>query len=132
MLTDTQKSAIRLYLGYPDSYRYEHTRLESVLDNVSPTAEVQITALLTQLTELDTKIFVDGTVSAGVRRIDEIWLNTGTSPVFDSLSKTGRAFIGRLSTILGVPIQGDYYGRDGYPGDFFTWGGGTRGGPIQG
>lgn len=133
MLTETQKAQIRLYLGFPDKFRYLSTRLESILDDVSPEAEVQVATILTSLDAVEQSLLDTGTDGAGVKRVDEIWLENGSTRSAE-IRKYGRQLVGRLSIIVGVPINSDYFGGGGYTGDSFTSGFGVpnRGGGFFG
>lgn len=119
MLTATQKAQIRLYLGYPDFFRYKHTRLESVLENLSPESELLIVDALTKLVTIEDASLEAGTAGAGVKRVDEIWFETGTVRTTE-IKKTGRQYVGRLSIITGVPIYSDVFGSGGFLGDTFS------------
>jgi hypothetical protein len=116
-LDATQKAAIRTYLGHPDAYRYKNTRLESILDNLSPEAEVQIGALLESIDAIDTATLAHVDVD-GVQRVDEITFHAPGVRLRSGAS-TMRMLIGRLSIILGVPLFSSFTGGSGYPGDFF-------------
>lgn len=124
-LNDTQKAQIRLYLGYPDHFRYKHTRLESILDNLSPEAEAQVIDCLTSLVTVEAKVLGTSLSSAGIKRVDEVWF-------FDplaSLSVTrniGKQYVTRISIITGVPIYSNVFGSAGYLGDSFSGSGGGR------
>jgi hypothetical protein len=132
MLEETQKAKIRLYLGYPDMLRYRHTRLESVLTNLSPEAEVIIADCLEKLVTIEAAILEAGTSGAGLKRVDEIWFENGTVRS-NEIKKTGRQFVSRISITLGVPIYSDVFGTAGYLGDTFSGsGGGQRTGPFYG
>ncbi len=125
MLSDMQKAQIRLYLGYPDHFRYKHTRLESVLERLSPSAEELVAAALTKLESIE-EILVDaGTTGAGLKRVDEIWFETGTVRTSE-IRRSGRQFVSRISIITGVPIYSDVFGSQGYLGDSFSGGFGQR------
>ncbi len=127
MLTETQKQKIRLYLGYPSAWRFKHTRLESVMDSASPEAEVQILEQLSRLEEIEEVILTTAVTAAGIRRVDEIeFFANGVNRT--ELQSLGRQYVGRLSIILGVPIDSDCFGRSGYLGDSFSSGGSGRGG----
>lgn len=130
-LDATQKAKIRLYLGYPDYFRYQHTRLESVLNNLSPEAETQIADCLTKLETIEAAVLDSGTNTAGIKRVDEIWFETGSKRAVE-VRKTGRQFVGRISIITGVPIYSDVFGSDGYLGDTFSGLGGGGGGRRNG
>ena len=126
MLTNTHKAQIRLFLGYPDHFRYKHTRLESVLDNLSAEAETQIAALLTTLTTtIESALLENGTEGAGIKRVDEIWFENG-SKASSEVRKLGRQYVARISIILEVPIYSDFFGTQGYRGDSFSGSGGGR------
>lgn len=131
--TDTDKSNIRMYLGYPDINRYVNPRLEGVLDGaLSPEAEAIALALIVKLQAVDEQIDTAGVVNAtagALKKLDEIeWYNTttqgGAGQTVSQLSALGKQYITRLSTLLGVPVFGNYYGTTGYPGDgsgMFGW-----------
>lgn len=124
-LTADQKTKVRLYLGYPDQFRYKNTRLESVFDSMSPEAEALIVSYLSTLATVETAILsgpASPLVVAGVKRVDEIWFFEGpggSNPGFKDLRKAGRYFSGRISIVMGVPIYSNAFGTDGYLGDSF-------------
>lgn len=122
MLTDMQKATVRLYLGYPDHFRYKHTRLESVLENLSVEADAQVAALLVKVDTIETLI-LESAQTAGVKRVDEIWFETGSKRPAE-LRKAGKQYVARISIITGVPIYSDVFGSQGYLGDSFSSGGG--------
>ncbi len=125
MLTDMQKAQVRLYLGYPDHFRYKHTRLESVLDRLSPEAETLVARALEKLESIETVLLEAGTEGAGLKRVDEIWFENGTVRTSE-IRRSGRQFISRISIITGVPIYSDVFGSQGYLGDSFSGGFGKR------
>ena len=133
-LTPTQQTAIRSYLGYPDLNRYKDPRLEGILTGtvLSPEAETRIAALLANLATVDARLGTTILTGAGVKRVNEIefFQNAAIQNTFT----LGRTYITQLSNILGVPIYGDYYGQQGYPGDSYSSGGLGRpgGGPRGG
>jgi hypothetical protein len=55
-LTATQKAQIRRYLGYPDANRQDHYHLVGAMDALSAEGEVIVTALLTSLETIQTKL----------------------------------------------------------------------------
>ncbi len=134
MLNETQKAQCRLYLGFPDAFRYKNTRLESMLVNLSPEADVMIAALLAQLASLDESLFTSGVAgTGGVKKVDEIEFfpttASGGGGGATAIRKAGRMYVGRLSIILGCPAYSDYFSGSGYAGDSFSGGmGSTRGG----
>lgn len=122
MLTDTQKAQVRLYTGYPDHFRYKHTRLESVLDNLSPEAETQVISALASIAIIEAAI-LDSIDLSGLKRVDEIWFENGWIRG-SQIRKHGRMYVSRLSIITGVPIYSDVFGTRGYLGDSFSGSGG--------
>lgn len=123
MLTDTQKAQIRLYLGYPDAYRFKNPRLESIMDNLSPDAETQIATQLANLATVEAAIINIGLATAGLKRVDEIWFDN-TRSVLAAQRGLGRMYVTRVSIISGVPIYSDVFGPQGYFGDSFLPGNG--------
>lgn len=140
MLTDYQKAQIRAYLGFGDQFRYRHTRLESVLTNLSDDGEVLVASYLESLATIDQALLTATTVNAGIKKVDEIeFFANGSSSRVVSIKNAGRQYVSRLSILLGVPIYGDYFGSGGWPGDTFsglgspmTGGGSPRGGGFFG
>lgn len=115
MLSDAAKAQIRTYLGHADQFRLPETRLESVLNSISPEAEDQITAILANLVMVETAIANIDT--SGVSKVDEIHFQdpiSGVSVGFISAKAAGRYFAGRLSIILGTPIDADPWSGGGY------------------
>lgn len=130
-LTATQKAQIRLYLGYPDQFRYENTRLESILDGgLSAEAETLIGVYLTNLETVEAQILSGSgspILNAGVKRVDEIWFfgnesGAGGNVGFRDLKDAGRYYANRISIITGVPIYSDAFGKGGYLGDSYASG----------
>lgn len=127
MLTESQKASIRLYLGYPDYFRDQHTRLESVLLNLSPESEEIIGGCLDRLATIETALMEAGTDGAGVKRVDEIWFENGKVRTSE-IKKLGRQYVSRISIVTGVPIYSDVFGSAGYFGDSFSGFGSPQGG----
>jgi hypothetical protein len=140
MLTLREKSKIRLYLGFPDGFRYKNTRLESILENLSEEAEELIRECLVGLKAVDdgalevanTVAATASVTAAGIKRVDEIWFETGKTTAgagtqnagFKTLKDAGKYFAGRLSIIVGVPIANNAFGSGGFGGDGFAPGNG--------
>lgn len=131
MLANSDKAKIRLYLGYPDHFRYKHTRLESVLDHLSPESETLVVSILANLATIETALLDAGTSGAGIKRVDEIWFENGTRRTAE-IRKLGKQYVSRLSIIAGVPIYSDVFGSQGYLGDSFSGLGGRSGGGFYG
>lgn len=127
--TTTQQAQIRMYLGYPDLFRYKDTRLEGIITgtNFSAEAESLVTDILNQLVALDARLAGSGGVvgsavaKAGVKKLDEIEFFQGQN--ITDLRKIGRQLATRLSNMLGVPFYGDAFGEGGYIGDSYSAGG---------
>ena len=118
MLQPTERAKVRLFLGYPDQFRYKDTRLESMLDQISDEAETQIRSTLVVLDQIDTLITTTGLANAGIKRVDEVWF-FAAGAMLDQQRKTGRQYVARLSIILGVGVNSDIFGTSGYLGDNF-------------
>lgn len=136
-LTTVEKATIRLLLGFPDQFRFRNTRLESILDNISPEAETLIRTQLTSLALVELQITTATAAAAsGVKRVDEITFKddiNGLNSGLISAEAAGKLYASRISIILGVPINAGYFGKSGYPGDSFfgSNGGSGPGSPIN-
>lgn len=133
-LTAVQQTQIRAYLGYPDLWRYKDTRLEGVIGNtiLGPEAEERVTLILRRLVVIDNRMFGDGVTAgvilsaSGIEQVDEIKFFAGMA--IKEVVSIGRKLINQLSIIFGVPLNADYYGVNGYPGDTYSAGGLGSGG----
>jgi hypothetical protein len=135
--TDAQRVKIRLYLGYPIINRYRDPRLEGAIDVVGqePEAQAQAEAILTTIASVDTSL-ASSLTTAGFKRVDKIeWYPNGSSsgpgPAISAKRAEGRRHVGRLSTLMGVPIGDDYFGERGYGGDAYMGIGHQYGGPLK-
>ncbi len=130
MLQPAERAKIRLYLGFPDQFRYKHTRLESILSSISDEALDQVRGLLSDLALVDEAVFSSGIAGAGaIKQVDEIhFFGSATVTQNAQQRRTGRSYVSRLSIILGVPPYADYFGTGGYPGDSFSGGFGNPNG----
>jgi hypothetical protein len=134
-LTPSEKTKIRMYLGYPSNWRYKHPRLEGVLENdIDDDVAAEIRAALANVADLDAKIASDGISSAGIKRVEDIEF-FASGRVSIELRQWGKFYVNRISILLGVPIYSDYFGSSGYYGDRFSAGGlanpgSGRSGPI--
>lgn len=132
--TTTQAAQIRMYLGYPDLYRYKDPRLESILsgDQISDDALALIVTILAQLVANDALVYgtngqpgIVGEI-AGLKKLEQIEFYQGQS--VKDLRGTRGELAGRLSNMLGVPFYSDAMGTQGYPGDSFSREGGLGNG----
>lgn len=118
--TEAQKVKIRKYLGYPDTYQQNNTRLESAIVVIGDRADTQaeVVAVLASIAAVETSL---GTSlqTAGLKRAEDIeWYQSASgSPVIDAKINEGRRFCSQLSMLFGVPLAGDAFGKSGYQGD---------------
>lgn len=133
--TDGQRVQIRLVLGYPDVFRYYNPRLESCFDVIGgrPDTQAAVEDLLTKIAALDTKL---GAIInlAGLKRAEDVeWfqaMNAKMSAPMTAVATLGRIYISRLSSLMGVPIWGDFFGEGGYAGDAYIGAGNQRSGGM--
>jgi hypothetical protein len=124
--TDLEKARIRTYLGYPNMYRYRNTRLESAMDGLDEGVLSLVRAAMAEIEKVDLRITTDGLDSVGVKRVDEIELQSKSSnggvDRLDGIRKVGRIYIARISKVLGTPINhgSDYFSPNGYQGDSWS------------
>ncbi len=112
-LTETQKAQVRQYLGWERGYD-RNSKLEDKLLNLSAEEETLVAAVLTKLAAHDTAL--DGLstgTAARVRKVDEIEFSDRDP--YEQLRDQGRRLVARLSALLGVDINRDYYGDGGGP-----------------
>lgn len=122
-LTPSEKTKVRMYLGYPSNWRYKHPRLEGVLENdIDDDVATEIRTALSNIASLETKIASDGISSAGIKRVEDIEF-FASGKVSTELKQWGRFYVNRISILLGVPIYSDIFGTGGYYGDRFSQGG---------
>lgn len=109
-LTDAQRAEVRLVLGWPARFHQTNTRLEMAMDALTtePEHEAQVIALLASVADIDTKLL------AAHKRLKAVQVGTITmSPLrteIAGLRMEGRRFVGRLASIVGVPVMNDYFG----------------------
>lgn len=113
-LTSAQRAAVRMYLGYSDvSQGSAPNQLERSMTSLTADAETQVGVILTALAAVDTDLgSVESAARAGIKSVgngEVVWADTGRSATV-SIENRGRRYVGRLSTILGVPVARDVYG----------------------
>lgn len=124
MLTDAQKAKVRLYLGFPDLYRYQNVRLESALDAISSEVETNVISILARIAAVETRL--DGTLTtAGLSSVGAGDPEFYEGAKLKEIRSEGRRLCGQLSMLFGVPLQGDAFSTNGYQGD------GWMSGPFQ-
>lgn len=119
MLHPAERAKIRLYLGFADLLRDHHTRLESILGNLSDEAEDLIRENLASLVTIEALI-LSSLPNAGLRKVDEIEFFASGARQIAEQRKMGRMYVARISIILGVPPYSDVFGTAGYLGDKFS------------
>lgn len=130
--SETAKAQIRMYLGYPDDFRFRNYRLESILESLSAESQTLVETALTNLAAIETQILNVTMGVAGIKRADDIEFFQGRA--ITDVRRLGRQYVGRISILTGVPIYSDIFGEGGYLGDGFSEGGqfGTGGGGGSG
>lgn len=112
-LTDTQKAQVRQYLGCERGYD-RNSKLEDKMANLSSEEETLVAAVLTRLVAIDTAIdSLTSDASARLRRVDEVEFSDRDP--FEQQRDQGRRLVARLTALLGVEINRDYYGDGGGP-----------------
>lgn len=122
--TTAEAQAIRQYLGVPTLNRYRDPRLENAItiagSDVDAAAAVRV--ILAKLVTVETD-YDAAFADAGLKRADEVEFYAGkgnaATPLVDAQARRGRVQCSRLSQLLGMPILGDYFGRDGFGGDWY-------------
>jgi hypothetical protein len=115
-----EKAQIRSFLGYPQRFRQLNPRLESAMDGLETEMETMIRAEIVQILAIDAAIAGTTRTVAGIAQADDArFFNRSDGNRFDSQRKEGRMRIGRISKMLGAPINFgcDYFAIDGYQGD---------------
>lgn len=137
--SETQKVQIRFFLGYPFAYQYLNPRLESAMVLVGANAPAQaiVEGLLAKLVTFygidpgnpGGPAQIDKAVSqAGVKRVEsvddvvEFGTTSGTggassSAILNAQNEAARQLVGALSSMMGIEIANDVFGRRGYTGD---------------
>jgi hypothetical protein len=108
--TPTEKTRIRMLLGWGARLWQLETRLENAMDAVEqqlPEETALIQSTLVALAALDTKI-TSATDTVGVSNVDTIALDSDQG--ISHLRAEGRRLVESIATILQVPIKRNYYG----------------------
>lgn len=107
--SETEKSRIRMLLGWGARFWQLETRLENAMEAVSSTLTeetARIQTILTALTDIDTKI-TDALGTVGVTGVSSIKLDSDQG--ISHLRAEGRRLVEAIAHILQVPIQKNYY-----------------------
>jgi hypothetical protein len=127
--SEEQRVQIRHYLGYPDVFQGQNTRLESAMDVIGERvqASARVVAILAEITAAlaATAPSSEDSLhsSAGIKQVDEVHFfgneSVGNVALLE-MRKLGRQWVNQLSIIFGVCIAHDIFGRGGYADD--SWG----------
>lgn len=120
-LTGTQRASVRLYLGWPARF-LQSSPLEQAMDAVAnqPDDEANIVALLPQVAAVDEKLTATITTCLRIARADSVEFKADNG--IGLLVRQGRRLVGRISSILAVPIDRDYFGPARTSGNYMLEG----------
>lgn len=110
-MTEGQKAQIRKYLGYPERFHQTRPELEMALSALEtrPEGEAEVLAELAKAVDMDTRITSAlARIKAAV--VGSITLNPHEIPM---LRSEGRRAVGRMASILGVPVLRDAFSGGG-------------------
>jgi hypothetical protein len=138
--TDEHKVQIRFFLGYPFAFQYLNPRLESAISLVGANAPAQaiVEGLLGKLVtfygidpgnpggpaQIDKAI-----TQAGVKAVESVddrveFGTTGnatsgasSSAILNTQNDAAKQLVGALSSMMGVEIANNVFGKSGYTGD---------------
>lgn len=108
--TQTEKTRIRMLLGWGARFWQTQTRLERAMEAVEmtlPDETAKIQALLTDLTAIDTRI-TGQLDTVGTTQVDTIHLQGDQG--IGHLRAEGRRLVEAIAVILQVDIKRNYYG----------------------
>ena len=113
-LTSTQRAQVRFYLGYSDvSQGGAPNALETAMTDITAPAEVLVTTILANLATADAALLtVESSARAGIVSVDNggvVWANNGASASMVT-ERAGRRMVGRLASLIGVPVGRDVFG----------------------
>ncbi len=107
-LSETQKTACRVYLGWPDRFLSHDSAMELALGAASdkPETEAAITDLLAILDELDAALRHSGVrLRLQALKVGKLELPAGME--IDRIRGLGRQYSSRLASLLSVEIRND-------------------------
>lgn len=108
--TATEKTRIRMLLGWGARFWQLETRLENSMEAVEqqfPEETTKIQSILTALAAIDAQI-TDALGTVGVTGVSSIHLDSDQG--LSHLRAEGRRQVEAISTILQVPIKKNFYG----------------------
>jgi hypothetical protein len=126
--TETQKVAIRGYLGFSLGHYQYNTVFESMLDKIGGVSVEQtaVEAILTELATIDAVVAASGSRGVGtgaLKKVDEVEFyspkdSSGQTTAVDAVRR-GRILINRLASRFGftrAELPSDYFGTGGPSG----------------
>lgn len=122
--TAAERIKIRHYMGYPQTFKYANTRLESAMDQAGadPDMTAHVQALLEKLDEIWDTFSGKGLITAGLRTLDKDdagFFPGAANSVAGGIASIGRTYANQLSITFGVNLANDVFGTVGYQSD--TW-----------
>lgn len=119
-LTDSQKSNVRGYLGYPDTYADSFYAVNSILDSLSPETEAAVVALIAKIQAVETAIDTDAIDTAGISSVGQGDPEFYEGRIIKDRRALGRGLCRKLSIKTGIEIRADYFGEGASNGVGFT------------
>lgn len=108
-LTLTQQAQVRLYLGWSDRFNSDD-RLDMAFGALSAEAETLVVAELAKLTALDTAMVA---ARARFKALKVGTIELSGAQELGLLRSQGRESVGRIATIMGVPVNHDVFSGSG-------------------
>lgn len=132
--TNVQKIKIRWYLGYGVTYQQFNPYLEGAIQLAEQDADL-VDLVVAQLAIIDSvnSVVAESLEDAGLKRVEDIEFYPDGQALFYQ-NKEGKKHVARLSILLGVMPNSDYFGTQGYQGvnnGYLPYGDGSRGGWIR-
>jgi hypothetical protein len=114
-LTSTERAQVRSYLGWSERFHQFDSALELALNAVDGDAEglVLVRTEMTNIQTIDAKI-LGMTTRFKAAKVGTIELQGEAE--LGLLRSLGRQSVGRIATLLGVPVRADYFGTGGPDG----------------
>jgi hypothetical protein len=120
-LTETQKTKVRMYLGYERGFDL-NSRLESRMISFSAEEETEVGSVLVDLGDIDTKLKTVALNNLDLEKAEDVTFRGPEQ--LDALREFGRSLIQRLVALTGVEAAIDFYGSDaGGAGGVIPFGG---------
>lgn len=110
VLTDEEKSDIRMYMGWSARFAQTDTALERAFSSIDmmPADLAKVRVHLTELARIDAAI----TASEARFKADEVGTIKLSQTELPRLRSRGMERVGRLATLLGVEVRDNAFGPD--------------------